>query len=151
MEENKMTAKEYLQRIRKMDFEIKALKDLAEEQRTKLTRISPVLSDMPGCGGTTDKIPDGLSRLYDVYGELSKKIIEVEKEKDIAYELVASLQDNTHRAILYMRYFSYRSFEEISVSLGYSYRHVCRLHGEALQQFEKMARHVLLSCDNLKA
>ena len=68
--EEKLTTKEYLQSIRKKDYEILALEEAVLRQETLLTRVTPILSDMPRGGSDGDKMANGIARLV----ELKNKI-----------------------------------------------------------------------------
>ena len=57
---------------------------------------------------------------------------------------INQLEKENHQMVLKQRYLHCKKFEEIAVEQGYAYRHITRLHGEALQEFERMFKHVLL-------
>lgn len=46
--------------------------------------------------------------------------------------MIDQVKDDRLREVLLLRYVSIMSWEEIAVSMSYSYMHVCRLHGDAL-------------------
>ena len=45
------------------------------------------------------------------------------------------MDDETEKEILRLKYLVGKSFDQIAVYLGYSYRHVTRIHGNALRNF----------------
>lgn len=133
-----MTIKEYLFNVKKRDIEILAIKDMILETETMLTRISPILSDLPHVKGNNDKMGNGISRLIEFKEMLNKKIDTACEEKYKTIKEIESMENPSYRTILYERYINHKSFEEISIQMGYSYYHVCRLHGQSLQEFQKV-------------
>lgn len=136
--EEKLTTKEYLQSIRKKDYEILALEEAVLRQETLLTRVTPILSDMPRGGSDGDKMADGIARLVELKNKINAKIDETCREKQEVIDDIKKIKESSYRTILYERYINYRTFEEISTLLHYSYFHTCKLHGYALQEYEKM-------------
>ena len=52
------------------------------------------------------------------------------------------MQDGAEKEVLIRRYLMGKAWEQIAVEMNYTYRHVTRLHGTALQSFsfpEKMS------------
>lgn len=133
-----MTVKEYLGNIRKKDIELIALEDAIIETETRLTRISPILSDMPRAASGADKMGDGVAKLIELKERLNHKLYAICELKERIYNEIDKLEDPNHRTVLIERYINYKSFEEISISMGYSYYHTCHLHGHSLQAYEKI-------------
>jgi len=133
-----MTVKEYLGNIRKKDIELIALEDAILETETILTRISPVLSDLPHATGNVDKMSNGISKLIELKDLLNLKIYAICELKEIIFDEIEGLENPLHRTVLIERYINYKSFEEISIKMNYSYHHVCHLHGHSLQEYEKL-------------
>lgn len=133
-----MTPKEYLSNVRKKDIEIIALEDAILETETKLKKVTQTLSDMPRGTSCNDKMSDGISKLIELKNLLNNKINKICEDKGNIIKEIWQLQDPNHRTILIERYLNYKSFEEISIQMGYSYYHVCRLHGQSLQEYQKV-------------
>ena len=51
---------------------------------------------------------------------------------------IMELRNDNYRVVLSERYIQGKKFEEIAVEQNYAYRHITRLHGEALKEFEKL-------------
>jgi len=145
-----MTAKEELRQIRDIDMEVKDLEDSLLELETKLTRITPILSDMPKGGGDNDKMSAGISKLVEMKKEYWQRISQLRDYQKKCETIVFGLSCSIYRFILYQRYFKYRSFNEISEMSNYSYRHICRLHGEALKEYETIKRWQDMSYSDMK-
>lgn len=133
-----MTAKEYLQEIKKLDTAISQKQfeyDSLKKQRvcisgfdysTERARIRP------------DK--NVFEKVSDRKCELQKEIIaEIDRYHDMRHERINQIQylsKEEYTEILFRRYVMYETFETISLSLHRSYYWVCHLHGEALKEFE---------------
>lgn len=48
------------------------------------------------------------------------------------------MENTTYRNILYKKYIKNESLEQISADLHYNYRHICKLHGLALNEFDNI-------------
>lgn len=73
-------------------------------------------------GGLLEDLRELVEKKLDTRREISRKIEEMGNE--------------TEGTLLRYRYIMGLSFEEIAVKMGYTYRHVTRLHGMALQNFK---------------
>ncbi len=133
-----MTLREQLRNVRKGDLEVLAILDQIETIRGTLENISPVLSDMPSAHGNTDKIPNGIARITDLQDKLNQKIDTICQEKQRVIDIIYKITDGNYRKLLFERYINYKSFEKIADEMSYSYPHICRLHGHALQQIDAL-------------
>lgn len=132
-----MTIREHLRSIQAKRIEVTALEDAVLEIETRLTRISPVLSDMPHATGNTDKMTDGISRLVELKEKLNKKIDEACEHEAYVIDKIDTLADPIFRTILYRIYILGESLEKVSVAIDYSYYYTCRMHGYALNELDK--------------
>lgn len=128
------TAKEKLKEIRKLDKAIEYKLEVAEDLRTG--KFPCINMDKIGRNGTFVSNPT--MRLTLKIVKLSEQI-----DRDIAYlcelkhDLENILRSNLNAQeyeICYLRYFKYKSWEEIAVLTSYSIRGVYRIHGSALSK-----------------
>ena len=133
-----MTAKEYLTNISRMDEEIKLLEDEILETQTRLTHITPILSDMPTAHGGADKMINGIIKMVDLKTKLNAAVDRYVDNKNDALDIIGRIENQTYRLILIGRYCKKKSFELISTEINYSYFRTCRMHGEALKEFSKL-------------
>ena len=133
-----MTAKEYLTNISRMDEEVKMLLEQVEEMETKLTHITPILSDMPTAHGGADKMINGIIKMVDLKTKLNAAVDRYVDHKNDALDIIGRIENQTYRMILMGRYCKRKSFELISTEINYSYFRTCRMHGEALKEFSKL-------------
>lgn len=106
---------------------------LDEKQRwmEKATMITPTLSDMPK-GGGTDKIQNAVCRIADLVADINR---EIDRQIDLRERIeaaICAIPDGRLRDIMRYRYIDGMKWEQIAVTMHYSYVHICRMHGQAL-------------------
>ena len=127
-----MTAKEYLSRYRFINDGINSKLMQVEELRSKAQTVS---------GGNSTGTHS--SQPYDRIGEITAKIVDLEREineeidrlVDIQREIretIAAIPEERLRTLLEYKYLNCMTLEEIAVRMNYSYKQICRLHGKAL-------------------
>lgn len=136
-----MWAKEYLSQVRCcLDERITCKLADAARLQDIATRITPILREdgASGGGGAPDRLADAVARIVDLKAEINRDIDRlVDKKRDIAAKL-GKLTDRRYYAVLFRRYLLFETFEKISCEMNYSWRHVCSLHGQALEAFQKV-------------
>ena len=122
----------------------------------KLLADKQILSDLRDMADTVrgvsyDKIGGHSSEVFSPVEQAVLKIIEYEQVisedignyadslKDID-RLISEVEDPKQQVILRRRYQGFETWENIAAILGYSKKHILRLHGEALKRIsEKLA------------
>ena len=132
-------AKEYLQNIRLLDSRINhSLAELADLEDMVL-RITPVWrDDVISSSGSYDKLGDTVAKICDLKTQINKDIDTYVDLKREALNKLKKVEKTEYYDILHKRYVEYQSLEQIAVSMNYTYRWIRRLHGRALQAFEKV-------------
>ena len=135
-----MTAKEYLQQIRKIDLLIQNKLEQAQELRSKL-EVQGITFESDGSTSATrnvTKMNDLIVSVITLEEEINQQIdILINKKREIM-ELIDSLDNADEISLLYKRYFNYKKWEEIAVDMNYTYRGILKIHGRALQNLEKV-------------
>lgn len=131
-----MTAKEWLNRGWRIDREIRELERAQKEALNLATRITTG-TDGERVGGTKANSSERnmvtyADKVTEYTALINKKIAELVGIKTEIIRAVEKVEDSTLRALLIARYANFKTWEQISVELNYSYMHVCRLHGRAL-------------------
>ena len=85
-----------------------------------------------------NKLEKAMIRLSERMEYLDERIAALSVEIDDRLNSIESVDNNTYRDILFKRYSQYKSFEEISVDMGYDYNYVCNLHGDALKELSQL-------------
>lgn len=145
-----MTAKEYLKNISVLNEKIKANLKHIDDLRAKATSIGSSgnleTERVQGGSSNPDKIGYILTEIDEYERIANETIDEYVASKNEAMSMIDKLDNGLYIEILTMRYFEDATFEEIAVASGKSYRHVTRLHGYALQEFQKIVDKKLDQC-----
>ena len=133
-----MDTKQYLQQISRLDrminnklAEISQLRELAmsvsavkNEERVQTTP-------------NYDKIGTAYCKIEEMEEKLDKLIDEFVDKRNLIISQIDKIENETYYEILFSRYIEKKTFEKIADEMTYSWRQVIRLHGRALQEFEK--------------
>lgn len=127
-------AKCFLQKIKLYDVQISSKVEEMTRLRDMTTKITSTLSgDVVSGSKSQDKLGDTVAKIVDLETDINRRIDALVELKRSAMELLDKLQNPNHFEILHKRYFQYKSLEQISVDMGYTYRNICYIHGKALQ------------------
>lgn len=132
-------AKEYLERIKWCDVLIDSKLEELEKLNSLVRRITPVMSDTNGAGGgNQDKVGDTVAKIIDLRAKIDKDTDEFVNLKHEAAALLEKIEKPEYYQVLHKRYIQYKTLEQIAGELNYSWRWACKLHGRALQAFDKV-------------
>ncbi len=87
-----------------------------------------------------DKIAEKLAQIIDEEVKLLEETLQqLNRLKEISYR-VDEIEDKDYRNILYFMYISEQKMNltEVSNKIGKEYKHTCKLHGKALNEFDKI-------------
>lgn len=129
-----MTAKEYLQQIRKADIMINNKIEEIKSINELLTKTTPTPSDgtSSGGGGSSDRMSERIAKKLDIEAETNAEIDKLVDLKREALRKIEQLEANK-MDVLYKKYFQFKTWETIACEMSYTYQWVCELHGRALQ------------------
>ena len=132
-------AKYLLQKIAFLDAEINSL--IREHESVKSTLLKATdYSNEPVATTKRNTSEDKLIKLADKSSDIDLKIDELVDFKITMGNHINQLEDERHRVILREHYINGLSFLEISKNLGYTERHLYRIHGDALQKFQDILK-----------
>ena len=132
-------AKYLLQKIAFLDAEINSL--IREHESVKSTLLKATdYSNEPVATTKRNTSEDKLIKLADESSDIDLKIDELVDFKITMGNHINQLEDERHRVILREHYINGLSFLEISKNLGYTERHLYRIHGDALQKFQDILK-----------
>ena len=133
-----MDTKQYLQQISRLDrmiqnklAEISQLRELA--MSVSAVKNEERVQNTPNF----DKIGTAYCKIEEMEEKLDKLIDEYVDKKNLIISQIDGIENETYYEILFARYIEKKTFEEIADEMTYSFRNVTRLHGRALQEFEK--------------
>lgn len=131
---NNEEKKQYLRRYQMAKRTVGLIQEEIEELRSSKTSPVGLGDGMPHGSGTSD-LSGYAARLDELLREL-----EAEKEMQMLIyreirQQIGMVPDAIEQEILSRRYLIGQSWEKIAVEMKYSYRHVTKLHGCALNHF----------------
>lgn len=85
-----------------------------------------------------NKMEEAAVKLSERMEDLDDRINQTRLEIDDRIKSIEKLSNDTHKDVLFKRYVEYKTFEEISVEMGYVYNYTCNLHGDALIELSKL-------------
>ena len=129
-----MTAKQYLNRVRRIDKEIAALLRLVQSTRASLENTTQNYSSD---GAQATKNPHKFDRLVELESLVDAKIDEQIAMKAEILNTIMQLEDRRQRLVLMEYYVEMKTWEQVAVDLNYSYMHITRIHGYALKEVER--------------
>lgn len=149
-----MIAKDYLRQVKSKEAKIKNLRRDKESIKDMLYSLGE-----PGEGERVQS-----SRNNDKFGTLYGRIDEMEREIDMQiadlmlFKMKVSgeinqLQTDRYMTVLNCRYIHFQSWEKIAESAfdeTYTVRHILKLHGLALLEFEMVHKEMLEKADGQK-
>ena len=135
-------AKEYLMGLALLDARIDSRQCELDDLHDRLTHITATLSPDKGGGGACvqDKMASTVARIVDLQAQINAEIDSFVDRKGKALRMLDGMKNPVHMTILHRRYFLGQSFERIASDMNYSWRWVCKLHGRALQEYERVMK-----------
>lgn len=132
-----MTPKEYLSQYGRIERNIRRMEEEKENCRQRALRITPNYEPtVSGAGGASDRVGQAVEKM----ARWEEKIVaEIDRLCDLREEIeavIGAVPDPVQRELLERRYIQLQSLERIAVEMNYSYVHVKRLHGWALQRIQ---------------
>lgn len=140
-----MDTKQYLNQISRLDRMIKN-KLLEISQLRELLMSVSTITDEERVQVTPnfDKIGTSYAKIDEMERNLDSMIDEYVDKKNEIISQIDSMEDEIHYEILFGRYIEKKTFEKIAADINYSFRNTTRLHGKALQEFEKKYGYLYL-------
>ena len=123
----------YLKRYITLDREIDRKLEEVARLRSKLTRVTQVLTAEPRGGGSIYGKTEGiLAKIVDLENEIDTDIDQLVAIRDEIKAVIESVEDDRERLLLQYRYLDGKTFEWIAAEMNYSWRQIHRLHSQAL-------------------
>lgn len=141
-----MDAKEYLQQVRNADLAINnKIEELAKLRSLAIKINSLNEGERVQSSGSQDKMADAVCRITDMESEIQSEIDALMTLKREVRSVINQVSEPTLMSVLHKRYlqydaqsYRYKPWEKIAVELDCSYQWICKLHGRALQEVEKI-------------
>jgi len=143
-----MNAKQYLKQAFFLNQRINdSLKELERLRETAYSIAGVDTSkDKIQVGSVSDIVGSSIPAIVDLDYYINARIDKyVDKKQEIESQ-IEMMSDDVLKSILLKRYIHFHEWEQIAIDLGYTYRHVTRLHGEALRTFKEIYEKHVLEC-----
>lgn len=130
-----MTSKEYLSQAYLLDKRIKSKTEQLKCLRDLATRTNMPLSDMPkNPNRGNSKMEDAVLKIVALEDEISEDILNLVTLKQEIMHSIKKVENSEYQMLLELRYLCFKTWEEISVEMGYEIRHIYRIHKRALNE-----------------
>ena len=138
-----MTAKEYLRQYLDADRAINAKLEQISKLRALATKTTQTLQPDKVQSSNENKTEKIIAKIVDLENEVDAEIDRLVEIKKQVENVIATVPNKAQRTVLERRYIDGERWEEIAVKMHYTYRHVIRLHGRALQTLQYVVKNVL--------
>ena len=143
-----MTAKEYLRDIHSYKRIVESLSDQVEAISTEIEGVKAMRYDRDRVQTSpTNRLEELMAELLPeltrLEAEYIKELVRYRTELLKRISLIATLPNQLHVTVLTLRYVDGKRWEEIALETDYSFRHITRIHGDALQSFTALHKDVL--------
>ena len=105
--------KEFLSRYLEILAEEKDIREEIAYWESKAQKVTASWSAVPSGGKGSDKVQTGAIKVAEL-------------------RAIGTVQDDTQRRLLRLRYIKGMTLQQIAVEMNYSWRHICNIHGYAL-------------------
>lgn len=139
-----MTAKEYLNQVRVLDYQIKNIDDEIRDIRSEIITIRSSWPDgLPHSAGTTSPVEQTVEKLVDELESLETEQLLLRSKlwttRNRIIDTIGQVQRAESNRLLYLRYVQLKRWEEIAVDMNYTYQWVCgTLHPNALYEVQEI-------------
>lgn len=141
-----MDTKQYLQQISRLDRMINNKLSEISQLRELAMSVSAVKNEeRVQTTPNFDKIGTTYCKIEEMEEKLDKLIDEFVEKKNLIISQIDKIENETYYEILFARYIEKKTFEKIADEMTYSWRQVIRLHGRALQEFERVYGNMYLN------
>ncbi len=136
-----MEAKQFLEQYQNILTDIRNL----EAQKLELENLAMSVTvstdgERVQSSGRKDRMAELAVKIADAEREIVEQRTQAFYRLREIEEVIKGVKTHDYRKILHMRYIENQTWEKIAVALSYSYQWVCKLHGRALLEVEKILK-----------
>lgn len=134
-----MTAKQYLRQLERINLIINSKQLQLDELRAfgaglrAIDYAADKIQTSP-----RDRMAETMARWVDLEGEINQIIDNYVDTKNRIVNEINSIPDARYMSVLYKRYVEFKTLTAIAYEMHYEYTWACKLHGEALQAFDRL-------------
>lgn len=133
-----MQAKQYLQELKRLDTCIH--QRLQEKQSLYDSTVGAVRTDKERvqASANADALPNLIARIETIEQEIDRQLDAYIQLKHRMINQIHGLDNEAYISLLHKRYVEFKRLEEIAVEMNYTYKYISRMHGYALQEFQRV-------------
>lgn len=129
-----MDAKEYLSQAYRIDERINSKLEQVMSLRALLGKATGTLSGAPKAATPNlHSMEDTICKMVDMENEINDDIDTLVDLKAEIMACIKQVENPEHQTLLELRYLCFKPWEEIADQLGYTQRHMLRMHDLALE------------------
>lgn len=133
-----MRAKQYLLEIGSYRRVCVSLNEQIEDLRNQIGGLRAIAYDKDRVQvSPANRMEELIPKLIKIEAELTDALVKYNTEVLKRTQEISELSNPMHVTVLTARYCNGKKWEEIAVETGYTFRHILRIHGDALQAFER--------------
>ena len=133
-----MKIKDYLNQAHRLDQRINSKLEQITSLHDLATKATVTYSDMPrNPNKGKSRIEECILKIMELEEEINRDIDRLVDLKTDITHLIKKLDSHEYQILLEQRYLCFKSWEQISVNLGYSIQHTFRLHDEAMKELSR--------------
>lgn len=125
---------QFLRQYRNVLQKVEMLKRDLIRWRELGEKVTPSLTGMPQGGKNVSKVEQSAIMICDIEKEINERIKKLSELYMKILNTIETVDDINLQNLLHRRYIQGQKWEKIAVEMHYSYMHVCRLHGQALEK-----------------
>jgi hypothetical protein len=134
-----LETKQYLGQISRLDRMIKNKMTELSQYKDLIYGLSAVVNEeRVQTSPDFDKMTGKVAKVLKIESKIDELIDEYVDKKNLIISQIDSMENEIYYEILFARYIEKKTFEKIADEMMYSWRQIIRLHGKALQEFEKI-------------
>lgn len=127
--------KEYLRRYHAAELAEREIREEIDDLRMNKMFPALIQDGMPH-GSSCMDLSEYAAQLDELLTELKDQMeLRIRIRREITRK-IESMQDETEKAVLRLRYIHWLRWEQIAERMGYSLRNITKIHGKALAHFE---------------
>lgn len=123
---------EYLSRYRKLGKRIEQLSTERAMWLSRACKTTQTISNMPKAKNGAQGDSGEVAQYIEIGEEITRELRNLHRLRREIRAVITTLEDDILQTLMLYRYIDGMTFEEIAVKLHYSWRQVCRKHGQAL-------------------
>lgn len=133
-----MNAKDYLEQYKHIQARARILQTEVERLRTEAEGLHINLDGMPKGSGRGNKFESLAIKLGEYEHKLQEELSRLWSMRMDIIANLDKLEDHKYQTLLYARYIEGKTWEVIAYEMNITWRHCYRIHGHALQHFDKI-------------